>query len=257
MMPVSPLNRLALMGMTMLVLGVLAVRVGPGMPRRDTTIESSSTESPHVALNLLPASSSIDRARSTTARSDASTAQAAHDLSRRLRLLGTVLEARPFAFIEDTLQGTSRRYWVHDVVASATVQEIRRGAVRLQTAQGAQVILLLEPTAAAKASDLIPEASMASRSSTDVSIQFRPQLNATSGAFEGLVVEVLEPAPLARRLGIETGDLIQRVNGQRLLTPAQSLQVLKKAWRQPELALEFQRDEQTLSRTVSLRPFQR
>jgi general secretion pathway protein C len=257
MIPSSPLTRLALMGVTMLTLGVLAVRVGPRMMSREAPGEPSPALASRVVLDLLPATSSVDRAPSTKGQLDPSAMRAAHELSRRLRLLGTVVEARPFAYIEDTLYGTSRRYWINDTVASATVHAIHRGAVQLRTAQGQHVVLLLEPTEATNAFEPSPDASKASRSPTNVSIQFRPQLSATSGAFEGLVVEVLEPASLASRLGIETGDLIQRVNGQRLLTPAQSLQVLKKAWRQPELALEFQRDERTLTQTVSLRAFQR
>jgi len=253
---ISSLTRLALLGTAAMVLGVLAVRIEPWVTRRDAPAEHSPAPPPRLTLELLPVAPSSDSARSA-AGPKASAAPVAHELSRRLRLLGTVLDAHPFAYIKDTQQGTSRRYWLHDTVASATIQEIRRGAVRLQTAEGRQVVLLLEPTLAAGAPERTATSSVASRSPTDLSIRFHPQLNATDGAFEGLIVEALEPPLLARRLGLEPGDLIQRINGQRLLTPAQSLQVLKKAWRQPELALEIQRDEQTLTRTVSLRAFQR
>jgi len=252
MIRITSLPRVALLGMATLALGVLALRVRPMAPSEPTKETSTPTSAPRVAFNLLSASPSIDSARSTAGSSDASAAHAARDLSRRLRLLGTVLEKHPFAFIEDTLHGTSRRYWVNDTVASATVRQIHRGAVRLQTSYGHQVVLLLEPTLTGNAPEGRTESPRASRSPTDVSIQFRPQLNATDGAFEGLIVEALEPAALARRLGVEPGDLIQGVNGQRLLTPAQSLQVLKKAWRQPELALELRRDEQPLVRTLNL-----
>ena len=253
MNPNSWVFRAALLGATTLVLGSLALRVPSWMAPRQDAVKNHvvPVTAPRVALELLPTDSSHVSVPAR-ARVEASAAEGARELSRRLRLLGTVLEDRPFAFIEDTLLQTSRRYWIHDTVASATVEAIHRGSVRLKTPRGEQLILLLEPTVTAKAPSIHPEASEASRASDALSIQFRPQLNATDGAFEGLVVEALQPPVLAQRLKIEPGDLIQTVNGQRLLTPAQSLQVFKKAWRQPELALKLQRGEQTFVRTFKL-----
>ena len=243
---------------TMLVLGGLAVRVPSWMaPRQDAVKRNAAPVSaPQMVLEPVPMAST-PRISAPAARPEASAAEGARGLSHRLRLLGTVLEARPFAFIEDTLVGTSRRYWISDTVASATVQAIHRGSVRLQTSRGEQLILLLEPTLSSRAPDVSPEPVKGSSVSNRLSIRFRPQLTVTDGVFEGLKVEGIDPPALAQRLKIEPGDLIQTVNGQRLLTPAQSLQVFKKAWRQPELALELQRDGQPIERTVNLRGFQR
>ena len=248
-----------LIAMTTLVLGTLALRVPSWMaPRQEAaTPDAAPVSAPRVTLEMLPTDSSPRVSAPAAARPDAAAAEGARELSHRLRLLGTVLEDRPFAFIEDTLARTSRRYWINDAVASATVEAIHRGSVRLKTARGEQLILLLEPTLTSKAPSVSPEASEARHTSGALSIQFHPQLNAADGAFEGLVVEALEPPVLAQRLKLEPGDLIQTVNGQPLLSPAQSLQVFKKAWRQPELALELQRDGQLLERTVNLRAFQR
>lgn len=174
------------------------------------------------------------------------------------RLLGTILDERPVAIIGEKATGKVRQYGINDHLGPATVKEIRRGSVRL-VAYGRDTVLLLDPSTSSLPPILDPAAatvSIAAGASRDprvpAAVQLRPQLSATTREFEGLALAVLDPPQLAQQLGLEAGDLIVAVNGQRLTSPQQTLQVLKKAWQGSSVRLEGMRDEGQFMQEMSL-----
>jgi S1-C subfamily serine protease len=91
------------------------------------------------------------------------------------------------------------------------------------------------------------------RPSSGISLQVRPHLDPETGVFDGVAVEALEPPELAQQVDIRPGDVLRTVNGQRLLTPTQSVQVLKKAWQQSELSIELLRKQELLTKIFKRR----
>lgn len=182
-------------------------------------------------------------------------------LFQRFRLRGTVLGDPPLAFIEDTATGAVDRYRLHDALGAARITRIQRASVRL-THQGREMSLLFDGSSARPVpADLSPRDPdhptriRAQDPAAQVSMAFVPRFSHTSGEFVGLAVEAINPARRLARLGLEPGDVIVTVNGQRLESVAQTLQVLKKAWRQDSLSLELLRGEQRLARSLRLAPW--
>ena len=69
----------------------------------------------------------------------------------------------------------------------------------------------------------------------------------------GLQISKLDEIPMAKVLGLQEGDILQRVNGQELTSKQKAFQVFRKAKTQPEIVLELIRDEKRERLGFSLR----
>ena len=222
---------------------LMMVRYAPARP-------ATATAHPllQLAVNATPASPAL---RVPPASFDSATAWPAPSLlGQRMRLVGTMVGNPPLALMERRETGAVTRYRIGDHVENATLKEIHRGSVRLTDA-GQDVVLFMEDGAAG--ADVGPPAAPrpenAVEATTVPAVQLTPRFTA-GGVFEGMELQRLQPAQLAQRVGLEPGDVIQTVNGQRLATVEQTLQVLKKAWQGPAVQLQLRRGNTPLSRTV-------
>ena len=245
-MSAQRLSRFALVGGTTLLLGALCVR---GLPRHAAPSGAPPAKSPPALLAprlLSPAYAPQPPVGFSVTQGMGETALA---LSRRLRLLGTMLGASPLAMIQDTQARTTRAYTLHESVTSARLEEIHRGSARLVTSQGDSAVLFLESAGVESPLEVSdrPPLLEARHARSGLTIQLRPAFGETDGVFQGLLIETLESPGLTRSLDLRPGDLLTAVNDQPLLTPAQSLQVLKKAWRQPKPTVTLERNGHTLT----------
>jgi type II secretion system protein C len=72
----------------------------------------------------------------------------------------------------------------------------------------------------------------------------------TDSGVEGLRLTGLDQIPAARQLGLEDGDVICAVNGQKLADPRKAFQVLKKVRSQQSVEIQLVRKGQ--NKTLSL-----
>lgn len=171
-------------------------------------------------------------------------------LSASYRLLGTVLSERPVALFEERATGKPHQRTIGELLGAAVIVEIGRGAVR--AADGAEhVVLLLEPTGQ-PAGEYYPAVSAVPATGLGPPMQLRFQFHPEQHNFEGVVLEAIAPSHSVRRFGLQDGDRIVAVNAQPLQTPAQTLQVLKKAVRHRALRLDGIREEQAFAATIPL-----
>jgi type II secretion system protein C len=72
------------------------------------------------------------------------------------------------------------------------------------------------------------------------------------GQVEGLKITDLDEIPMAKAFGLKEGDVIQRVNGHRLINKQQAYQVFKKARSEVSMDLELLSDGQTSELSFNL-----
>ena len=69
-------------------------------------------------------------------------------------------------------------------------------------------------------------------------------------AYDRLGSALLDSPAIPFQLGLVPGDLIQQLNGQRLTSPEQALQVFKKAWQQATLEVSGLRGAEQFVSTI-------
>jgi len=176
-----------------------------------------------------------------------------------LRLTGTVAGGPRVsrAIIEDTETRKTDYYKIGDTVASARVESIeadkvvlvhhgQRHMLRMQSggiAPGpSQPRIEIEP--AAEPDLKIPRSTRFGyvedlfRQAT-----FKPYVE--KGQTEGLRITGLEKIPLAAAIGLRNGDVVQSVNGQRLISKQKAVQVIKKARTQSQMNMKLLRNGKT------------
>lgn len=154
------------------------------------------------------------------------------DLAHRLRLAGTASQPSLVAWMEERQTRQIHRYAQGETVLGARLVLIGAGIVWLEW-EGTLTQLRLEggvPSSLAGAGDPDPAPT-----------PFRFQSGERQGLPRGLLVESTQKAPWLRRLGLRPGDLILEINGQRLITAQQAMQVIRKAIHRGRVTLCFQR----------------
>jgi general secretion pathway protein C len=73
------------------------------------------------------------------------------------------------------------------------------------------------------------------------------------GEVEGLQVTGLENMSMARFVGLEDGDIIQTVNGQKLSSLQKAFQVFRKVRTQPSVNIELLRNDEQKTLTFDMR----
>jgi hypothetical protein len=183
-----------------------------------------------------------------------SQAAAPDDLASRLKLLGTGLTPEPAAWIQDRVTHQTGLYRKGEAILDARLAFIGSGMVWLER-DGTLTQLRLEGSPSVTVTDRLSSGSVTDRpgsGSVDASLVRIPtpegpfnlqMVIGEGGSFSGLSVESLEGARWLKRLGLQEGDLILAINGQRLVTPQQAAQVIRKAMHQPSPTLTLQRAE--------------
>jgi len=74
----------------------------------------------------------------------------------------------------------------------------------------------------------------------------------TNGMLSGYRLTAIQPGSVWRRIGIENGDLIRRINGHTLERPEKFLEVWTKAWNERWIDIEVERDGRSVLNVVRL-----
>jgi len=175
----------------------------------------------------------------TQARTKENSVEALQPTSLKLALLGTVSgdPESAVAVIREMGKNKEGLFKVGDAIERATVKKILRGKVILRVGNRDEVLSMKEPTSSkqGKAPGIVnpsrPEGGRTitiSRSELERSIQninsllsqarVRPSFN--KGKPNGLVVDQIRANSFFSKLGLRNGDIVNRVNGRLIRSPA-------------------------------------
>ncbi len=192
---------------------------------------------------------------------------------QHLELQGTVAGPSEvaMAIIKDRQKKLTDVYKIGDALGAARIVSIRKDAVILQE-NGQKKILKLEtsrsPSTTVKAVPSVRTGTKESASRQtptpppharriqileDILDQAVIEPAVQKNQTVGLQISKLDEIPLAKLLGIQNGDIIQRVNGQLLTSKQKAFQVFRKAKTQPEIVLELIRNGKREALSFSLR----
>lgn len=183
-----------------------------------------------------------------------------------LRLVGAIAGGRAAsrAVIENTKTKQTSPYKIGDSVASATIESIEADKVILLH-NGQQCVLRMQSGALApvlpepplKETPVVQVDQPTPRSSRFGYVEdlfrqatFEPYVQ--DGQTEGLKITGLEKIPMAKAIGLRNGDVVQSVNGQRLISKQKAVQVLKKARTQSQMNMQLLRDGRTKDLSIDL-----
>jgi general secretion pathway protein C len=188
-------------------------------------------------------------------------------LTDGLRLWGVGLHgARGHAVIEDVEAHRQELYRVGDTIRGARVAAIAWDRVTLER-DGVEATLELAPpgerppngTTAAAAAAPPPASERIRRTGADAFIVDRRELEGATGNMSGLMTQLRAVAETAdghpagfrlfqikedsvfRRLGIQDGDVVQRVNGEPVSDPTSLLAFLERLRSEPRVAVDIVR----------------
>ncbi len=189
-------------------------------------------------------------------------------LTDGLRLWGVGLHgARGHAVIEDAATRQQVLYRVGDTVRDARVAAIAWDRVTLERDGVEQTLELAPPgerrdpaaTAAATPDATAPAAARIRRTGADAFIVDRRELAGVTDNMSGLMTQLRAVAEMAdgrpsgfrlfqikeeslfRRLGLQDGDVVQRVNGSAVSDPTSLLGFLERLQREPRVAVDIMR----------------
>lgn len=233
--------RLAMWGVVALPLLWITVRIAPIDPH--PPMPESKPTLPLIKL----APSTVEPSSAPPSPSKSSFPESPKvPFSQRLKLLAIAHLPESVAWIQDRETHQTGRYPQGAPILDARVALIGSGTIWLER-DGTLTQLHLEESPAPSADDLSPSPSAPSiavpyRSDQVIfAFQKAEDLEETN---TGLLVESTGASEWLHRLGLKEGDLILKINDQKLITPQQSMQVIRKAIHQPSLTLAFRRSGQ-------------
>lgn len=167
------------------------------------------------------------------------------DLAQRLKLLGTARVPEPRAWIEDRATQQTNPYAEGEMALDARIVLIGSGVVWLERDGIRTQLRLWESSTVADGPDeAAPQHASITLALRGASEAISLMLHRNQKGGFGLLVSSLGARSWLSRLGCREGDLILAINDQTLLSPQQTLQVIRKAVSQPTLTLSIQRDNE-------------
>lgn len=199
-------------------------------------------------------------------------------LSDKLRLIGVVLgeQRGVFAIIEDLSSKQQSLYHLHDSVLDlGEVSEIRRNGVMIRQGNVEELLELAHaegpPAAVDPAGTPLPpkkpstsgaplrkvvdrrEVEQAMSDLPKLLSQARAVPNMANGAVNGYRLDYIAPASFYEKIGVQTGDVLQRVNGVDIRDPSTMLSLLQQLKNEQIVKLDVVRNNQRSTITYELR----
>ena len=179
--------------------------------------------------------------------------------SLKIDLLGTVVgdEQDGFAVIEEVGKRKQGLYKVGDSVEGATVRRILRGKVVLRVNDKDEVLTMKEEPASGGEPEYPKEPSaerestvMVKRSEVDESLknvhqllsQVRIRPHFTDGVADGLAVSNIKPGSIFARMGLQSGDIVQGLDGRNIQTPDDVMEVYQRLKSGSRVTVQVMRD---------------
>jgi general secretion pathway protein C len=199
-------------------------------------------------------------------------------LAEKLRLIGVVLgdQRGVFAIIEDLASKQQSLYHLHDSVLDfGEVSEIRRNGIVIRQGNLEELLELAHAESPAVASDSArtpppsnkpsissaPLRKVVDRREVELAMSDLPKLlsqaravpNMTNGAVNGYRLDYIAPASFYEKIGVQTGDVLQRVNGVDIRDPSTMLNLLQQLKNEQIVKLDVVRNNQRSTITYELR----
>ena len=199
-------------------------------------------------------------------------------LAGKLRLIGVVMgdQRGVFAIIEDLSSKQQSLYHLHDSVLDlGEVSEIRRNGVMIRQGNVEELLELAHaetPPAAVDFADTTlpakkpsttsaPLRKVVDRREVDQAMSDLPKLlsqaravpNMANGSVNGYRLDYIAPASFYEKIGVQTGDVLQRVNGVDIRDPGTMLNLLQQLKNEQIVKLDVVRNNQRSTITYELR----
>jgi general secretion pathway protein C len=199
-------------------------------------------------------------------------------LATKLRLIGTVLgdERGVFAIVEDLASKQQSLYHLHDSVLDlGEVTEIRRNGIVIRQGNVEEVLESglsdgqaalngppgTMPNSQAGAAPTAPLRKTVDRREVEQAMNDLPKLlsqaravpNTVNGAVNGFRMEYVAPASFYEKIGVQAGDVLQRVNGVDIRDPSTMLSLLQQLKNEQTVKLDLVRNNQRSTITYDLR----
>ncbi len=197
-----------------------------------------------------------------------------------LTLLGTVSGSPLFAraIIKDLRTGVLDLYKTNEAVGNAQIQSIEKDSVvleyegrtkilKLNAAQNDTPMEINDESSALEMTGKYDDFSETDLEAQDVVTNFTTDVDTVGailkkaviepymvdGRMAGLRISGLDKIRAAKALGLENGDVIQAINGQKLTSKQKAYQIFKKARSKPSVSFELLRGDETKKLVFFLR----
>lgn len=199
-------------------------------------------------------------------------------LAARLRLIGTVLgdERGVFAIVEELASKQQSLYHLHDSILDlGEVAEIRRNGIVVRQGNVEELLELAisegqaamtgaagtGPTPQTAAAPAAPLRKVVDRREVEQAMNDLPKLlsqaravpNTVNGAINGFRLDYIAPASFYEKIGVQAGDVLQRVNGVDIRDPSTMLNLLQQLKNEQTVKLDLVRNSQRSTITYELR----
>jgi type II secretory pathway component PulC len=176
-----------------------------------------------------------------------------------LSLEGTVISGKPSAYIRDLDSQKAAYYMLGDKILNATLVDVKRGMVTLEV-EGERYNLYLESEAPYGKSPfeevspsfrIVREDDLFAMVNSDEGTpnplaELVPHKN-RRGNFVGYKVEGVKPGSLAFLAGLRNGDIVNKVNNQKLLTQQKAIQTFRKVRKVKNIEIGLLRESKTIN----------
>jgi general secretion pathway protein C len=193
-------------------------------------------------------------------------------------LIGTVLgdERGVFAIVEELASKQQSLYHLHDSILDlGEVAEIRRNGIVVRQGNIEELLELAisegqaaltgaagaAPNPQAAAGPTAPLRKVVDRREVEQAMNDLPKLlsqaravpNTVNGAVNGFRLDYIAPSSFYEKIGVQTGDVLQRVNGVDIRDPSTMLSLLQQLKNEQTVKLDLVRNNQRSTITYELR----
>jgi general secretion pathway protein C len=229
-------------------------------------------------LFLLPAEPQSGLANSEKRGASGTPVRASLGLAARIRLIGVVLgdQRGMFAVVEELASKQQMLYHIHDQVLDlGEVSEIRRNGILVRQGNLEELLelaLMDHPTVPSGSAGTAPSAvptqtagvplrKVIDRREVDQAMSDLPKLlsqaraapHMVNGNINGFRLDYIAPTSFYEKIGVQAGDVLQRVNGVDIRDPSTMLNLLQQLKNEQIVKLDVLRNNQRSTITYELR----
>lgn len=229
-------------------------------------------------LFLLPAAPQNGLANADRRGSSGAPVRASLGLAGRIRLIGVVLgdQRGMFAIVEELASKQQTLFRIHDQVLDlGEVSEIRRNGILVRQGNLEELLelaMLDNPAAPGGSSGSVPSAAQTQaaaaplrkvidRREVDQAMSDLPKLlsqaraapQMVNGTITGFRLDYIAPSSFYEKIGVQAGDVLQRVNGVDIRDPSTMLNLLQQLKNEQIVKLDVLRNNQRSTITYELR----
>ena len=227
-------------------------------------------------LFLLPAAPQGGLTNSDRRGPSGAPVRASLGLAARIRLIGVVSGDQRFAIVEELASKQQMLYRVHDQVLDlGEVSEIRRNGILVRQGNLEELLELAQldnpavpggsagtvPSAVQTQTAGVPLRKVIDRREVEQAMSDLPKLlsqaraapHMVNGTINGFRLDYIAPTSFYEKIGVQAGDVLQRVNGVDIRDPSTMLNLLQQLKNEQIVKLDVLRNNQRSTITYELR----